>query len=277
MLLSTALLIGGGLIGGGAGFSASKKRAYELDRQFRSINDQAAAKEKMARAQKSILAGNLSIAAIDANASTKNAAVSVYQAESAARAAMAGSNLTEQSTPAYKLATDAIEQRAALGDYMQRAVMGIAQMGLEAEATGMALDAEVSAARNALMDIGAESSYADSAFADIMGTLTGAFSGVQATAGLMSLGVDAGLLSEDMLSKQLFGQPLQQETPYGSDTSFNSLFFNPNRNADPSYTKDLSNGLNVSAPIAPSWTELYLPQTSKYSKKRVTSPLDFRL
>lgn len=267
MVLSTALLLGGAAIGGGAGFVASRKRSVALDRQFRAFATQAEAQEKMAQARKSILAGNLSIAALKTNRSMKESAEAAYQNESAANAAIAGSGLTKQSTPAYKLALDVMNQRSELDEYMRDATMGLAQMGLEADAQGMALDAEVQATRNRLMDIGEESAYADSAFSSIVGTLTGAFSGASAASSLMSMGVDSGLLSEKALSTELGDTETASylrgvsnpENNFNAMNQppviFDSLLFNiPGRGQDPAYTRNL--GVDrLLFPPSPSWLE----------------------
>lgn len=202
MVLATLITLGGMAAGAVAGASAASEREKAARRQFGFAGDYLEALEDQRNSTRDILAGNLSLGAMSANAESENAArtAAAYDAE---QATALGSSGLSGGTPFYKLDSDIINRRNAVikSNMANRTKMGAAY--LEAVNALNGSDLEEMKARAQLMDAGGSYAYAKSGFAKGASILTGAFSGGQIANQAMGMGVQSGLLTEEFLATDL--------------------------------------------------------------------------
>lgn len=224
MVVSTLLTLAGMLGGAGYGYGQAQKRSRDAYLTFEGAEDMLDYTLARNEAQKAIVEGNLTVAALSNNARSKAAAIDEYQANSAEAAGLGDSGFAS-GTPFYKIATDIRERRSALLEQAKMQELQFDAQTKEARATLLGGVIAEKQARSQLMAAGAEAAYAESTFAMLMGAGTGAVSGGSMANELMTLGVQTKLVDNDFLGTDLFSGLFQSSfdkaTGVGTGPAYN--------------------------------------------------------
>jgi hypothetical protein len=233
MSVALALMAVGSLVGGLSGNNAAQKRASEAAMQAGYAKDYLDSVKKRNIAQRNVLVGNLSMAALSTNAQNRNTAMEVEAANDAQRNAIGSSGLSG-GTPFYKLDQDIRDRQMAVVEQnmANRLKMGTVYDEAIASMAGMALDEKKATYQYLTAD--AESKYSSSFMGMAMPTISGAMQGASTASSLMSMGVQSSLLTEDFLASG-FGDLFKSKAADTASDAFDPGNYSRNLTADTTF------------------------------------------